>query len=404
MKRRDERAKIAVRQKKSSVRHISLAEKAFLGLNIAMNTAEPKLNRPIVKWIAIWAVWTIVGVYLTSHTSLQSRISGSPISFWWILSWQLFSGYVWFALSPIILWLGRKFPFENGKWKTNVLVHLAAGIVIAFFQLAIDAFVLPKLGYLSRYLSESFWENYRVFVLVNLHFSVSIYWGVLGIYQAIRYYRKYRERELQTSQLEARLAMSRLQVLKMQLHPHFLFNTLNAISELIYKDPESAERMIGDLSDLLRMSFQNLEVQEITLKQELEFLRKYLEIEQMRFHDRLRVEMKIAPETLDAQVPNMILQPLVENAIKHGLAPRSEGGKIEIGAERSNGHLQLTVSDDGIGVPFNDVENLPEGVGLSNTRKRLRHLYGERHKFNLATAKKNGLKVNLTIPFKESEN
>jgi hypothetical protein len=364
---------------------------------------EPKLNRPLVKWIVVWAVWTIVGFYFTSQTALQSQISGNPISFWRVLSWQLFSGYVWFALSPVILWLGRKFPFENGKWKTSIPIHLAASVIVALFQLAIDAFVLPKLGYLNRFLSESFWENYRVFVLVNMHFSVSIYWGVLGIYQAIRYYRKYRERELQTSQLEARLAMSRLQVLKMQLHPHFLFNTLNAISELIYKDPESAERMIGDLSDLLRMSFQNLEVQEITLKQELEFLRKYLEIEQMRFHDRLRVEMKIAPETLDAQVPNMILQPLVENAIKHGLAPRSEGGKIEIGAERSNGHLQITVSDDGIGVPFNDVENLPEGVGLSNTRKRLRHLYGERHKFDLTT-EKSGLCVNLTIPFKESEN
>jgi signal transduction histidine kinase len=366
--------------------------------------SEPKLNRPLVKWIVVWAVWTIVGFYFTSQSALQSQISGNPISFWRVLSWQLFSGYVWFALSPVILWLGRKFPFENGKWKSSVPVHLLASILVALFQLAIDAFVLPKLGYLNKYLSDSFWENYRVFVLVNMHFSVSIYWGVLGIYQAIRYYRKYRERELQTSQLEARLAMSRLQVLKMQLHPHFLFNTLNAISELIYKDPESAERMIGDLSDLLRMSFQNLEVQEITLKQELEFLRKYLEIEQMRFHDRLRVEMKIAPETLDAQVPNMILQPLVENAIKHGLAPRSEGGKIEIGAARSNGHLQITVSDDGIGVPFNDVENLPEGVGLSNTRKRLHHLYGDRHEFDLATTDKSGLKVNLTIPFKESEN
>jgi signal transduction histidine kinase len=380
-----------------------LAEEAFLRLNNAMNT-EPWLNSRKVKWIGIWALWTLVGFFFASQVTLQSQLSENPVSFWRILSWQLFSGYVWFALSPLILWFGRRFPFENGRWKTSVPVHLVASLIIAFSQLAIDAFVLPKLGYLRRYQSASFIETYRVFVLVNLHFSVSIYWGVLGIYQAIRYYRKYRERELQTSQLEARLAMSRLQVLKMQLHPHFLFNTLNAISELIYKDPESAERMIGDLSDLLRMSFQNLEVQEITLKQELEFLRKYLEIEQMRFHDRLRVEMKIAPETLDAQVPNMILQPLVENAIKHGLAPRSEGGKIEIGAERSNGHLQLTVSDDGIGVPFNDVESLPEGVGLSNTRKRLRHLYGKRHRFDLQTAEKSGLRVNLTIPFKELEN
>ena len=238
---------------------------------------------------------------------------------------------------------------------------------------------------------------------INLHLSILIYWGVVGIKSAFNYYQKYRERELQTSQLAARLATSRLQVLKMQLHPHFLFNTLNAIAELVHKDPEAAEQMIGNLSYLLRMSFEKLEVQEISLKQELEFLQKYLEIEQMRFQERLKIEMRIAPETLDAIVPNMILQPLVENAIKHGLAPRVAGGKIRIGAERNNGSLRLTVSDDGIGVPFGDTENLPEGIGLSNTRRRLKHLYGEKHKFDLEASEKSGLQVNLTIPFRELE-
>jgi two-component system, LytTR family, sensor kinase len=366
-------------------------------------STEPIYNRRAAKWIGIWAVWTLVGLFFTSQLALQNQLSNNPVSFWTILSWQLFSGYVWFAMSPLILWLGRRFPFENGRWRMSVPVHLVAGFLIAFAQLAIDAYVLPKLGYLRQFQSATFWETYKIFLLVNLHFSVAIYWAVLGIYQAVIYYRKYRERELTTSKLEARLAQSRLQVLKMQLHPHFLFNTLNAISELIYRDPEAAEQMIGDLSDLLRMSFQNLEVQEISLKQELEFLRKYLEIEQTRFHDRLRVEMNIAPDALDAKVPNMILQPLVENAIKHGIAPRSTGGRIEIAAARRNGHLQLTVSDDGVGIPFGDVENLPEGVGLSNTRQRLKHLYGNGHKFDLQAAETSGLKVNLTIPFKELE-
>jgi two-component system, LytTR family, sensor kinase len=189
-------------------------------------------------------------------------------------------------------------------------------------------------------------------------------------------------------------------VLKMQLHPHFLFNTLNAISELIHRDPESADRMLTDLSDLLRLSFENLEVQEIPLKQELEFLEKYVEIEQMRFHDRLSVNMNIEAEALDASVPNMILQPLVENAIKHGIAPRSSGGRVDINAVRSNGHLQIEVTDDGLGVPFGDLENLPEGVGLSNTRRRLRHLYGDRHKFELTKLERGGVGVSLEIPFK----
>jgi two-component system, LytTR family, sensor kinase len=360
-------------------------------------------KQKIAKWFVIWGVWTLVGFFFTSQLALQSRLSPDPISFWRILSWQLFSGYVWFALSPIILWLGRKFAFEKGGWKSAVPVHIAASAVIAFFQLAIDAFVLPKLGYLRSLTSDSFFETYKIFLLVNLHFSIAIYWGVLAISQAILYYRKFRERELQTSQLEARLAQSRLQVLKMQLHPHFLFNTLNAISELIYKNPEAADRMITDLSDLLRMSFENLEVQEVPLKEELEFLEKYIEIEQMRFHDRLKIEMNISPDTLDASVPNMILQPLVENAIKHGIAPRSSGGKIDIATERSNGQLAIIVRDNGIGVPFGDLENLPEGVGLSNTRRRLKHLYGEKHKFDLQAVKHNGLMVTMELPFRLAE-
>lgn len=364
-------------------------------------TEESRLNRRWVKWLVIFSIWTLCGFFLTSQVAFQNLLSKNPVSFWRILSWQLFSGYVWFLLTPLILWLGRRFPFEKGGWKVSLPAHLVISFVIALAQQAVDAYVLPKLGYLRSYQLDSFWETYKIFLLVNLHFGVAIYWAVLSIYQAVRYYRKYRERELATSKLEARLAQSRLQVLKMQLHPHFLFNTLNAISELIYKDRESAERMIGDLSDLLRLSFENLEVQEISLKQELEFLRKYLEIEQMRFHDRLIVEMEISPDTLDASVPNMILQPLVENAIKHGIAPLSTGGKIEIGAHRCNGSLELSVSDNGIGVPFNDLENLSEGVGISNTRRRLRHLYGEAHKFDLTNAEKSGLRVNLTIPFRE---
>lgn len=363
---------------------------------------EEALNGKYLKWFAIWGLWTLFGIYFTSQVALQSQAFPNPTPFWRVLIWQLFSGYLWFLMSPLILWLGNKFAFEDGKWKTSIPIHFLASLVIAVTQLAVDAFVLPKLGYMSTAGPLPYFEILKRILLFNLHFSVAIYWGVLGVQQAIKYYRKNRERELRTSQLEARLATTRLQVLKMQLHPHFLFNTLNAISELIYRDPESAERMISDLSDLLRMSFENLEVQEIPLKQELEFLEKYLEIELTRFHDRLKVDMNISPDTLDASVPNMILQPLVENAIKHGIGPRSSGGKIDIGATRENGHLALTVRDNGLGVPFRDIENLSEGVGLSNTRRRLKHLYGEHHSFNLKNDDDSGLVVNLVIPYKES--
>lgn len=363
---------------------------------------ESKLNRSHVKWLVIIGVWTVVALFFTSQVSMQSRLSQNPIPFFRILSWQLASAYVWLAFMPLILWLGRKFRFENGQWKKSVPVHFIASIFVAFAQQAVDALILPKLGYPPNIKFASYLETYQVFLLINFHLSVSIYWAVIGIKHAIGYYQKYRERELRASQLEARLAQTRLQVLKMQLHPHFLFNTLNAISELVYKDPEAAEQMITNLSDLLRLSLDNVGIQEVPLQQELEFLKKYIEIEQTRFHDRLQIEMHIEADTLDATVPNMILQPLVENAIKHGIAPRSWGGRIDIETEKQNGSLLLRVTDDGVGVPDGNTETLKEGVGLSNTRARLRHLYGEAHKFELQSLKDGGLALKLEIPFKSS--
>ncbi len=357
----------------------------------------------VVKWLAVWGVWTLFALFFASQFALQNQFSRNPVPFWQILTWQLVSGYIWFALSPIILYLARRFPFELGRWKISLPVHIAASLLIAFFQQGIDAFVLTRLGYPPGFEFANFWEAYKFFISFNLHLSLMIYWGVVGIWSAYNYYQKYRERELQTSQLEARLAQSRLQVLKMQLHPHFLFNTLNAISELIHRDADAADRMLTDLSDLLRMSFENLEVQEVPLKQELEFLRKYVEIERMRFHDRLKVDMNIEADTLDASVPNMILQPLVENAIKHGISPRATGGQIDISAVRNNGQLEITVVDDGLGMPFGDAGSLAEGVGLSNTRRRLKHLYGEGHEFRFSAEKNGGVRVDLVIPFKESQ-
>ena len=352
------------------------------------------------KWTVVWLVWTLFALFFTSQFVLQSQFLGRPVPFFQVLMWQLVSGYVWFALCPLIVFLARRFPFEKETWKVAIPFHIAAGVVVSLFQQGIDALILPLLGYPPGAGFANFWEAYKFFVSFNLHLSLQIYWAVVGVWSAYNYYRKYRERELQTSQLEARLAQSRLQVLKMQLHPHFLFNALNAISELIHRDPEAADRMLTDLSDLLRMSFENLEVQEVSLKQELEFLNKYIEIEQMRFHDRLVVELQIAPDTLDATVPNMILQPIVENAIKHGISPRASGGRIDIEATRSNGHLEIKVQDNGLGIPFGDTDNLPEGVGLSNTRRRLKHLYGDRHKFSIIASGRQGVTVDLAIPFR----
>ena len=359
-------------------------------------------HRRLIKWTGIWAVWTLFGFFFASQFALQNQFSRNPVPFWQILSWQMVSGYIWFAMSPAILFLARRFTFDEGMWKRSVPVHIVSSVVIALIVQAADAFLLTRLGYPPGRNFATFGEAYQFFLFINLHLSILIYWGVVGIWSAYSYYQKYRQRELATSQLEARLAQSRLQVLKMQLHPHFLFNTLNAISELTHRDPEAADRMLTDLSDLLRLSFENLEVQEVSLKRELEFLRKYVEIEQMRFDDRLKVQMNIADEALDASVPNMILQPLVENAIKHGIGPRAGGGLIAVSAVRNNGELRIRVKDDGVGAEATGDGSMREGVGLSNTRRRLKHLYGDRHRFEFSS-NGNGVTVELDIPFREAE-
>lgn len=348
----------------------------------------------------VFGCWSLVALFFTSQTFAQSYIYQADIPLWRALSWQFFSCYVWFLLTPIILGFDRRFRLERRKLARSIPAHILFGFGVALFQQSIDALVLPRLGYPPGIVFHSYFSTYKTFLLINFHLALFFYWAILGVSYAITYYQRFRERELRASQLETRLAQARLQVLKMQLHPHFLFNTLNAISELVFKDPESAEQMITNLSDLLRLSLENVGVQEVPLKQELDFLHKYVEIEQTRFHDRLHLKMAIAPETLDASVPNMILQPLVENAIRHGIGMRSIGGNIEIGAERENGMLHLFVRDDGRGLLNGEPQGLREGVGIANTRARLAHLYGATHRFDLSNSSEGGLIVEMSIPFR----
>jgi LytS/YehU family sensor histidine kinase len=203
-----------------------------------------------------------------------------------------------------------------------------------------------------------------------------------------------RIRELTASRLESKLATAQLEVLRMQLQPHFLFNTLHAISALMYRNVEGADRMVARLSDFLRLSLDTAGMQEVPLKREMEFLDKYLDIEQVRFGDRLQVSRAIDPETLDRLVPNLVLQPLVENAVRHGIAPRASGGRIDISASMRQGRLIVEVLDDGLSA----ADPIREGLGLSNTRARLEQLYGSDARLELGSAAEGGFRVRLTIP------
>jgi len=213
---------------------------------------------------------------------------------------------------------------------------------------------------------------------------------------ALLFYRRSKERERRSLELEATLAKSRLEALTMQLQPHFLFNALNAIAALVHKNPDAADEMLAALSDLLRLTLETSREQELPLRRELEFVERYLMIEHVRFGDRLQFELDVAPETEAALVPTFLLQPLVENAVRHGLEPRSGNGKLVIRARRDNGSLRLSVEDNGVGL--SDGKPGREGIGLANTRARLHELYDGAA--NVELRNRDGLTVELTLPFR----
>jgi LytS/YehU family sensor histidine kinase len=355
-------------------------------------------RRRLAKWGLIALGWTLFGLFFASEVVLSRLYDGRPVRLIGTLVPWLVCAYVWLALTPFVLKLARRFPLERGRYLKSALVHTAASVVFALLQLGaytlVATLVSPDSG------KPPFFAAFRNLFITNFHFDLLTYWAIVGLSHGLAYYRKYRERELRAAQLETRLAQAQLDALRMQLHPHFLFNTLNSISVLMAEDVTAARRMLTRLGDLLRASLENNGVQEVTLKEELEFLESYLEIEQTRFQDRLTVRMEVDPAALDARVPHLILQPLVENAIRHGIAPRSRPGLVEIRARRCNGMVQLEVCDNGAGLRSEQPGSLMKGIGLSNTRARLDQLYGAAHRFELQDSQgHSGLTVMIAIPF-----
>jgi len=359
----------------------------------------------------VLGIWTLIGVFLASQAYLMLVLQkyahedlkqASQEGSWWeLLRLTLAEAYIWALVAWFIFRLGRRFPLEQRQWLRNSLIHGALCLLFVLLEttLSVGASEILRHDFLKITTSHKILLFYFA---AKFPGNVLIYWGILGVHQAMYFYRKYRERELRASQLETRLIQAQLQVLKMQLHPHFLFNTLNAISALIHQDVELADRMIARLGDLLRTTLENANKQEIPLRQELDLIQPYLEIEKARLGSRLTVAMSIDPAAMDACVPNLILQPLVENAIRHGIAPRSEPGRIEISVRRDNGALRLQVRDDGPGIPGTTQQSFKEGVGLANTRARLEQLYGRDLHLELANGPGSGLTVSICIPYHEA--
>lgn len=355
-------------------------------------TLAAVLQHRLGRWVLGFLFWTLLGLSFASQFYISGAKAGLEVTWKQAVSYALGDWYVFALLSIPVSILARRFFFEAGKWGRSLGVHLVGSVVFSLSYMVIRA----ALG--SWQSGAAFGDAFRPLLVKTWHFNLLIYWVIVAVSQAFDYYRKYRERELHASALEKHLVQAKLQALQMQLNPHFLFNTLHSISSLMHKDVEAADRMIMRLSDLLRAALDSVETQEVSLRKELELLQLYLGIEQIRFGDRLSVKMDVAPDALEAQVPNLILQPLVENAIRHGIEPRARPGRIELHASRHADALALAVCDNGKGMP--DTKPAREGVGLSNTRARLRELYGEAHRFELRNGPEGGLRVEMTIPYR----
>ncbi len=312
----------------------------------------------------------------------------------------LISFLIYGLLAPIVIWLAMIFPVERKNWIRRTLLHLVFAFIFTAIHVVARPAVYQMRGPDGRPRAVT-WRLYRnLFIFLAFDNVVNTYLPIALLGHFLLYQRRLRDREVRSSQLQAKLAQAQLAMLKMQLQPHFLFNTLNAVSALIRDNPHSAEETLARLSELLRLTLDNEPEQEITLKHELDFIQRYLEIEQIRFMDRLRVSFDIEPATLDAKVPNMLLQPLVENALRHGVAKRSQAGSLLIRAWREQEWLMVAVRDNGPGVPSSGIQ---DRIGLTNTRARLRQLYGESQRFTLASSGEGGAVATVRLPFRATE-
>ena len=298
-------------------------------------------------WVRVgfgFCVWTLLGLSFALSSYLGARQDNVQLSWRRTITGYLADFYLWGLLSPLIFRLARRFELRE-KFPRNLLIHIGISVVFSFVVLSAATplfwyFGAPNLVRNPTLLT--LWRN-NAFSIYYFHQGLTIYWATLAVAHALHYYRGLREGEARAGQLSAQLAQAQLQALKMQIHPHFLFNTLNSIAALLHKDVEAADKMIARLGDFLRLTLRRSDIQTVDLGQELEFLNCYLDIEHIRFQDRLTVDIQVEPDALDVMVPNLILQPIVENAVRHGIARQTVPGRITIRALKKNNRLIVQV-------------------------------------------------------------
>ena len=362
-------------------------------------TDSPAPARPRygLRWPLVVAVATLLGALSSALAVSFTRALGKPASNWMTLvALNATYWYVWALFTPSIVWLAQHFRFERQGLLRAFVIHVPSVAVFSFAHIAMMAGAQWWLTAPDQY---SWWAEVKRSALQNFDWEMMTYWAIAGLSHAVLYYRESRDRALRASQLETELVEARMAALQHQLQPHFLFNTLHAISTLMHKDVHAADRTLMRLSDLLRMTLENVGQNESTLESELDFLAKYLEIEQTRFADRLVVRFDVEPDALDALLPTLLLQPLVENAIKHGISKKSGPGHIDIRARQQHDKLWIEVRDDGLGLSDSALAALQKGIGVSTTRARLQHQFGADFRFEFHRLEQ-GLAVVVAVPWR----
>ncbi|REJ78742.1 MAG: hypothetical protein DWQ47_04660 [Acidobacteria bacterium] len=368
-----------------------------MSAEISDNQDEPFADNRAALWLIVFLFWTLIGAIASVQEYVAIETRGSEVSILRIVISNL-PIYFWAVGTPLIFYLGRRFPFNDPEKKlVFIVLHLVLGLVFAAVYLGLVAFVAEAFRD-EPMTAADLWGYFRYRFGRAFHVSVLTYWAVLGFGFAADSYASLKRKELESAktelELEKRLVQANLDSLKMQLNPHFLFNTLNTVSAIMSDDLKGARRVIARLSEILRINLDSSNRQTVPLRKEMELLGLYLDIEKERFGDRLEIDIDVSEEILDCEVPHFILQPLVENALKHGLSATESGGRIGISGTREGDIVTLQVRDNGRGL-----DGEPEyGVGLTNTRERLRKLYGEKSYLRVSGIEGGGTLAELSVP------
>ena len=332
-------------------------------------------------------IWLIIGLIFTSQLHLLSQRTGGKMNWRDSFFWEVPRWCLWAFLAPLVTAIAQRYPWRKDRAARTITIHIVSAIVISAVHLVLFVLIFHSLR-LSVAPAGNLMETMQFAFPLDFHVGIAVYFLIVVLTH-------YSESQQRLARLQAELTRAQLQALKMQLHPHFLFNTLNSISSYLHTDVEVADEMIGRLGDFLRMTLQNPATQEIALEREVEFLKEYLAIEHLRFQDRLQTEFSIDPETRSALVPNLILQPIAENAIRYGISANPNPGKLRITSKRMNDELQIKIEDNGPGMP----REMREGIGIVTTRERLDHLYGSSARLEWINQSDGGAAVTLRIPF-----